>query len=269
MQRAAHQSLDDPRVLDDPVALEIVGPTAARSIDSDRARYQSRFARSLRAFLVARSRCAEDALASAVAAGVRQYVVLGAGLDTFAYRHPYPAESLRVFEVDHPATQEWKRGLLADAAIATPATLTFVSVDFETQSLSERLRESGFRDDAAAFFSWLGVTMYLTGDAITSTLGFVGARPPGSGIAFDYMTPPRDLPFIRRMWFYLLARRVAAAGEPWRTWFRPADLARELGRLGFTKLEDLGPDEMNQRYFAGRMERFGGRSVARMMTAWR
>src|SRR5262245_21621582 len=113
MRRAAHQLLDEPKVLDDPVALRIVGPRAEASIRSDPRRFQSRVGRVLRAFLVARSRCAEDALKVAVAAGVRQYVVLGAGLDTFAYRNPYVAQSLRIFEVDHPATQGWKRSLLA------------------------------------------------------------------------------------------------------------------------------------------------------------
>src|SRR5262245_60292769 len=105
MRRAAHQILDQPKVLDDPIALRIVGPRAEAEIRSEPRRYQSRVGRILRAFLVARSRCAEDALASAVAGNVRQYVVLGAGLDTFAYRNPYAAESLHVFEVDHPTTQ--------------------------------------------------------------------------------------------------------------------------------------------------------------------
>src|SRR5262249_32483033 len=143
--------------------------------------YDSSFGRALRLFLVARSRCAEDALAHAVAAGVRKYVILGAGLDTFAYRNPYAAQALRVFEVDSPATQAWKRDLLRRTRIAEPASLTFVPVDFETQSLAEELRAAGFREAEPAFFSWLGVTMYLTRDAIFSTLSYVASCAAGSG----------------------------------------------------------------------------------------
>jgi methyltransferase (TIGR00027 family) len=269
MRRAAHQILDQPLVLDDPLALRIVGANAEASIRSDPARYQSRIDRSIRAFLVARSRCAEDALAASVAAGVAQYVVLGAGLDTFAYRNPYPAGSLAVFEVDHPATQAWKRGLLQDTGIPVPESLTFVPIDFESQTLPSRLVAHGFRDDAPAFFSWLGVTMYLTRDAVMSTLAYVAQRAEGSGITFDYMIPPASLPFTKRIGFYLMARRVAAVGEPWRSSFDPATLARDLREMGFTRLEDLGPAALDARYFAGKAGRLGGRSVGHVLTALR
>jgi methyltransferase (TIGR00027 family) len=267
MRRAAHQILDRPLVLDDPIALRLVGPRAEAAIRADPGRYQTGFGRALRAFLVARSRCAEDALAAAVATGVGQYVILGAGLDTFAYRNPHPDGSLRVFEVDFPATQAWKRRLLADAGIAIPASLAFVPADFETRTLAECLRACGFRDDVPAFFSWLGVTMYLTREVVLSTLDFVAARPPGSGITFDYLLPPGALPLWRRLGFHLLARRLAAAGEPWRTWFDPAELARHLHAAGFTRLEDLDAPALNQRYFGGREKRLGGRSAGHVMTA--
>jgi len=268
MRRAAHQVLDRPLVLDDPIALRIVGARAAATIQAERRRYDSGFGRALRLFLVARSRCAEDALAAAVAAGVRQYVVLGAGLDTFAYRNPYPPERLRVFEVDMPATQAWKRDLLARTRIEAPASLTFVPVDFERQTLPEQLRGAGFRDDLPAFFSWLGVTMYLTRDAVVTTLRFVARCPPGSGITFDYMTPPHRLPWLRRLGFHLVARRVAAAGEPWRTWFDAEDLARELASFGFANCEDLDGPALDRRFFGGRERRVGGMSTGRVMTAW-
>jgi methyltransferase (TIGR00027 family) len=269
MRRAAHQILDHPRVLDDPIAMRIVPAGSEAAIRSEPRRYQSKFDRALRRFVVARSRCAEDALAAAVAGGVAQYVILGAGLDTFAYRNPYPPESLRVFEVDFPATQAWKRRLLADAAIPEPSSLTFVPIDFETQSLGEALSACGFRADQPAWFSWLGVSMYLTRPAVTATLAFVAGRPAGSGITFDYLIPPGSLPLIRRIGFYLLARRLAAAGEPWRTWFDPGELAGELKTLGFTRLEDLGSDALNARYFAGRANQIGGRSVGHVMSASR
>ena len=267
MRRAAHQLLDRPVVLEDPIALRIVGPRGAAAIRENPRRFDSAFGRALRLFLVARSRCAEDALAHAVAAGVRQYVVLGAGLDTFAYRNPHPPERLRVFEVDMPATQAWKREMLGRTKIEPPASLTFVPVDFETQSLPEQLRAAGFRENEPAFFSWLGVTMYLTRDAVMGTLRYVAQRPAGSGVTFDYMTPPHKLPWLRRIGFHLVARRVAKAGEPWKTWFDAGQLALELRAMGFGQLEDLDGPGLNQRYFGGRERRLGGASAGRVMTA--
>ena len=267
MRRAAHQLLDRPVVLEDPIALRIVGPRGAAAIRENPRRFDSAFGRALRLFLVARSRCAEDALAHAVAADVRQYVVLGAGLDTFAYRNPHPPERLRVFEVDMPATQAWKREMLGRTKIEPPASLTFVPVDFETQSLPEQLRAAGFRENEPAFFSWLGVTMYLTRDAVMGTLRYVAQRPAGSGVTFDYMTPPHKLPWLRRIGFHLVARRVAKAGEPWKTWFDAGQLALELRAMGLGRLEDLDGPALNERFFGGRERRLGGASAGRVMTA--
>src|SRR5580704_7977283 len=142
LRRAAHQLYDArPLVLDDPVAVPILGESYAEELQRTPTRPDRPFSVGLRAFLVARSRYAEDTLAQAVARGVTQYVLLGAGLDTFAHRNPYP--SLRVFEVDHPATQEWKRELLQGGDLREPEELTYVPVDFEREALAERLRASG------------------------------------------------------------------------------------------------------------------------------
>ncbi len=150
IRRAAHQLLDQPKVLDDPLALRIIGTEAAEELRSN-PKEDHAFSRAFRAFMVARSRYAEDELARAVGHGVRQYVVLGAGLDTFAYRNPYPG--LRVFEVDHPATQAWKREQLQAAGIAIPPSLTFVPIDFEQQTLADGLGQSGFDLQARRRFS--------------------------------------------------------------------------------------------------------------------
>jgi len=265
--RAAHQVLDSPRVMEDSIALRMLGPGAEARIRASERKLRSGIAEALRGFLIARSRCAEDALAEAVAAGVVQYVVLGAGFDTFAYRNPHAPDRLRVFEVDFPATQEAKRRRLAGMKIPIPGSLTFVPVDFETQTLPGRLRESGFRDDHPAFFSWLGVTMYLRRETIFSTLRFVAGLPQGSGVTFDYFAPPGRLPLVARLFFSLAALRVAIGGEPWRTWFEPDELAIELRSMGFRTLEDLDTAALNQRFFAGRMPRLGGRGVGRVMTA--
>ena len=254
MSRAAHQLLDQPRVLEDPVALRIVGAAGAAEIRARTLRFNASLARYLRAFVVARSRIAEDALRASVERGVHQYVVLGAGLDTFAYRNPFPPQRLQVFEVDHPATQAWKRSRLLEGGIALPESLRLVPVDFETEALGERLTASGLRADEPAFFSWLGVSMYLSRQAVRGTLSYVASRPRGSGIVFDYAVPPATLDLVRRLVIAAVRRHVAAIGEPWKTFFDPQALSAELTALGFTQLEDLGPDELNARFFNDRSD---------------
>jgi methyltransferase (TIGR00027 family) len=267
VSRAAHQLLDEPRVLEDPIALAIVGAAAVAAIRAAPLRYRLPPARYLRAFLVARSRVAEEALARAVRRGVRQYVVLGAGLDTFAYRNPYPADDLTVFEVDHPATQTWKRGQLETAGIALPPSLRFVAVDFETQQLGEALAGAGLRADEPAFFSWLGVSMYLTHAAIGATLRYVAGLPRGSGIVFDYAVAPARLSPVRRLVMHALLKRVAAAGEPWKSFFEPRALAAELRALGLAELEDLGPEELNARFFGARTDGLRTGALGRVICA--
>src|SRR5277367_3080945 len=175
MRRAAHQIFDDPKVFDDPVALAIIGPEGVAQLQGAAGKQHTRIARYLRAFMAVRSRYAEDELARSIARGATQYVILGAGLDTFAYRNPYPESALRVFEVDYPATQEWKHNRLAAAGIAIPASVTFAPVDFERQTLSEGLRDAGFDPARVTFFSWLGVTMYLMEETVMSTFGFIAS----------------------------------------------------------------------------------------------
>src|SRR5271154_1783120 len=255
MRRAAHQLFDDPKVLVDPIALPIIGPEAAARLEAERNKHKSRVARNLRAFLVARSRFAEDELARAIGRGVRQYVVLGAGLDTFAYRNPRKDFAPRVFEVDYPATQEWKRQKLAAAGIAIPPSVTYAPVDFERQTLAEGLKLAGFDASKAAFFSWLGVTMYLTEEAVMATFGFIASSPPGGGIAFDYAIPRSSLNWVGRLALDALSHRVAAAGEPFRTFFDPSALEERLRRIGFSRVEDLDADEINRRYFKDRADR--------------
>ncbi|HYL29284.1 MAG TPA: class I SAM-dependent methyltransferase, partial [Gemmatimonadales bacterium] len=189
--RAAHQILDRPPVLADALALRILEPEDRAAIEADPTRFErSPIAPYLRAFLAARSHFTEERLAEAVARGLRRYVVLGAGLDTFAYRNPHRGAGLRVFEVDHPATQNWKRALLDRAGIAVPPEVTFVPVDFERDSLADRLREAGLDRDSPVFFAWLGVSMYLTGEAFESTVRSAAAYAAGSAIAFDYALSP-------------------------------------------------------------------------------
>jgi methyltransferase (TIGR00027 family) len=268
LRRAAHQLFDNPKVLDDPIALPIIGPEAAEELKAAAREEQGRIPRAIRAFMAVRSRYAEDQLARAIGRATAQYVILGAGLDTFAYRNPYAEGALRVFEVDYPATQEWKRRKLAAAAIPIPASVTFAPVDFERQTLADGLQQAGFDREKPAFFSWLGVSMYLTDEAVTATLGFVGSTPSGGGIVFDYAVPRDSLGLMGRMALDAISKRVAAVGEPFRTFFEPKALTERLKQLGFHSCEDLGGDELNARYFSNRADglRVAG-SLGRLMGA--
>lgn len=231
--RAAHQVMEGGEIFRDPLALRILGvPPDAEEAPGRRA---------MRLFVAARTRFAEDALAGAVRAGTRQLVVLGAGLDTFAYRNPYP--ELRVFEVDHPDTQAWKRERLRQAEITAPPSLTYVPVDFERETLAGRLVV-----EPKAFFVWLGVVPYLSFEAFDETLGLI-ADTPRAEVVFDYAMPPSSMSPERRAALEARAARVASIGEPWQTYFLPDELARQLGWRGFGELEDLGPAELAARYF--------------------
>jgi methyltransferase (TIGR00027 family) len=247
--RAAHQILEQGAIFADPLAVTILGePEEALLADAPR--------RAMRVFIAARTRFAEDALAAAVAGGVRRLVVLGAGLDTFAYRNPYP--DLAVVEVDHPDTQEWKRRRLAEAGISVPESLTYLGVDFERESLADRLRLDG-----PAFFLWLGVVPYLTRQGFDETLRVVAGRD-GNEVVFDYIessvrsgaaagrsdgqSPERMSP-ERRAALTARAERVAKLGEPWLTYFEPDEIAAELTGRGFRKITDLGPAGLAARFF--------------------
>jgi methyltransferase (TIGR00027 family) len=263
-RRAVHQVLDQPCVLTDPVAIPLLG----REFRYDPAREMHPIARAFRAFMAVRSRYAEDQLAVSVAQGVEQYVVLGAGLDTFAYRNPFP--QLRVFEVDFPATQEWKRTLLVAAAIAAPSNLTFVPLDFEHKTLAAGLAGAGFDTARPAFFAWLGVVPYLTLAAFRTTLETIAALPAGTAVSFDYGISPHAMSVFHRMAFHALARRVAKAGEPFRLLFTPEQLDAEFARAGFRRFEQLDAEQINELYFACRADglKLPTPGLGRLATAW-
>jgi methyltransferase (TIGR00027 family) len=200
--------------------------------------------------VVLRSRYVEDELDQATRRGVDQYVILGAGLDSFACRRPDLAGVLRVFEVDHPATQAWKRTRLQELSLATPPNLAFVPVDFESDSLVESLCQSGYRPGAPGFFSWLAVTQYLTREAIFDTLRMVASMAPGSEIIFEYYLPGALLNDEDRQILKLYGNFAAAQGELHHTYFDPAELTEQVRRLGFSKVWDFGPEEADARYCA-------------------
>ncbi|MGA3110864.1 MAG: SAM-dependent methyltransferase [Candidatus Bathyarchaeia archaeon] len=243
--RAAHQILEGGCIFADPLALRILGEDA-KSVVREATEHPSKYR--MRIFIAMRTRFAEDALAAAVEHGVRQLVVLGAGLDTYAYRNPSGGR-LRIFEVDHPATQVWKRQLLAEAAIKLPDSLVFVPVDFERESLSEGLRAAGFDPKQQTFFTWLGVVPYLTEPAIWSTLGFIASLPNGAHVVFDYSNPPASFSPKMRIVHEGRAAQVAKLGETFITYFETEKLRGQLTDIGFVVIEDEGPPQMFLRFF--------------------
>ena len=217
-------------------------------------------------FIAMRTRFAEDALRVAVEDGTTQLVVLGAGLDTFAYRSPYGVR-LKVFEVDHPATQAWKKQRLKEAGIEVPEWLRFAPVDFERETLTEGLRVAGINDEAATFFTWLGVVPYLSETAIFETLGFIARLKGGAQVVFDYSDPPEVMDDETRAFHDQRARRVADIGERWMTYFEAEPLRERLLDVGFLEVEDLRPGQMLDRYFPGRGKQLPRRG-GHLLRAW-
>jgi len=232
MLRAAHQVIDDePRVLVDPVVLSLLGPETAARIRERAESLRTAGACALRAHVVLRSRFAEERLRRAVERGVRQYVILGAGYDTFAYRQPGWAAALQVIEVDQPASQRAKRDRLDAAGIAVPPNARFAAIDFERQTLRKGLAASGVDLDAPVFLSCLGVLVYLTREAVVDLFRFVASLPAGSECAFTFggrsgMNADGGSP---------LAAMAAQVGEPFRS---PLDLHEVRAILGSVGLGD-------------------------------
>ncbi len=242
--RAAHQILENGAVFSDPHAHAVLGEEADAIIRGLSAAPEHT---PIRLFMAARSRFAEDCLAGAVTRGVRQAVVLGAGLDTLALRNPHRALGLRVFEVDHPATQMWKLRRLKDAGFVPDESVGFAAVDFERENIAESLAKVGFSSNKPAFFIWLGVVPYLTPQAIGTTLGQVATnRSPE--LVFDYSEPLENYPPEARAKMAALGAYTAAAGEPWLSHFQPDEIASLLHAHGMTEQEDLGAAEIAIRY---------------------
>ena len=243
-QRAAHQVLDHGSILHDPFALKIL-----HEDEKDVLQFANKhpLASIGRLITAARSRLAEDALSRAVERGVRQIVILGAGLDTFALRNLHGEAGIRIYEVDHPATQAWKLERLAVAQIAPPPWLILVPVDFERDHLGEKLAAAGFQQNSPAFFTWLGVVPYLTQDAIGSTLDYMSSIR-NSEVVFDYMEPPEAFSEELRQIERARAEQLERMGERSDTRFKPAGIAAFLRSHGFCAIEDIDFQEIASRF---------------------
>jgi methyltransferase (TIGR00027 family) len=238
--RAAHQVADGASVFVDPLAAAVLGDDLSALME----RSGDPVLKPLRIFVALRSRIAEGVARKAIGEGARQVVVLGAGLDTFACRVA-PLDGLAVYEVDHPATQAEKRRRLIGAGVVPPAHLRFAPCDFERQQLADALADAGFDAGARTAFIWLGVTPYLTPEAVQTTLRFVAGIGGGADIVFDYSNPPDSIDSPgHRLFHERMAARVSALGETFRSYFETSDLRRQLDEMGFTGVVDLGPREI-------------------------
>ncbi len=273
--RALHAENDEPRVFNDYLAGKLVSPEERADfenvviaalgefrpeIDVSNLAQASCMREGVRAtttqeLVIARARFTEDHLLSCVERGLSQYVILGAGLDTFALRRADLQDRLTVFEIDHPATQEFKRVRLAAAGFACPPNLHFLPADFERESVFDVLLRSPYRGDRAAFFSWAGVTYYLSSETVSGVLRSIRrAAAPGSCVAFDYIDLEAFDPLKASARIRAIMERVRQLGEPMITGFGPDRLSAMLAALGFLVVEALSPEEQVSRYFNGRTD---------------
>jgi methyltransferase (TIGR00027 family) len=258
--RAVHFIHDQPVIFADPYAIQltsafwktIVSNRLLRWLMFDKA---LNLMRPVRGDILARARFAEDELERAMAAGIKQYVLIGAGLDSFALRRRDLEGQLAVYELDHSATQQLKREKLAQIAGALPKNLVFLAVNFEHRSVAQALVDSSYRPEQRAFFSWLGVTPYLTREATLETLRSLASfAAAGSEIVFNYLIPRERIPIEERAVTDAMYRFVARRGEPMIGEFDPQQLADELRNLGYEVLANLSPQESQSRYFQGRRD---------------
>ena len=254
--RAAHYLLDaDPKILDDRFARAFAGFQSDEELSKalNTLAYPD-FAR-MRTLFALRNRYAEDELVRSMERVTSQYIILGAGLDSFAYRRPDLLQTLEVYEVDHPASQVWKRNRIEELGIKPPARLRYVPIDFERETLTEGLAAGEVNLGAATFFSWLGVTQYLTYEAVLGTLRQIGqTAAPGSEIVFQFVVPAAKLANEEGSLVNSLAALAAAAGEPWLSFFEPGEMEKHLKQMGFGIIHHFGPEQASERYLLGRTD---------------
>jgi methyltransferase (TIGR00027 family) len=254
IRRATHQLLDTPRIFDDPVALQIVPEAANAELVANMSRDGTPDARLLRALFAMRSRFAEERLADAFVRAVRQYVMLGAGLDTFPWRQPAFAKSMHLFAADHPASLAFVKERLRVSGLSQPDNLTWVPIDLEHPELMERLACASFDTGIPSFFSVLGVTQYLSPEAVNALLTNLSALPAGSEVVVSFALPDEALSGPDLEAAQLSKTFTGNANEPWLTRMDPCDLTTRLRRLGYRKVFHLTPEVAQDRYFNGRSD---------------
>lgn len=252
--RAVHQLLDEPRVLDDPLSLPLLGSELAKAVSADPFPYNDPSARSMRAGIVARSLLSEDTLNAAVARGVSQVVSLGAGLDTYALRYGTSMPQVNLYEVDQPAMLKLKQDRVVQAGLTIPAKMQFVAADLTQQSWTEVLEGSGLDCSQPVAISWMGVSPYLAPEQVYNVLKTVADLAPGSVIVFDYRVATHLLNPIEQSIVAVSEQIFAAMGEPWLSQFNPKMLMKELQEMGFSQIDNNDAAVLNQRYFHRRKD---------------
>jgi methyltransferase (TIGR00027 family) len=252
--RAAHQLFDaEPKILVDPIAIGLVPEASEMALRADAQRLQQPFMRQMRANFVLRSRFAEDRLEAAARRGVTQYVVLGAGLDTFAYRQPTWARHLTILEIDHPASQQFKIATLKSADVEVPGNVQFFPIDFEVDTIADRFALAPLDRDRPIFVSWLGVTQYLTRDAVGTTLRALVQGGTATELVLSYITDDWTAMGADEREAIESAQALAASlGEPWLSKFSAGAMADLLAASGFSRIEPFTFDEANAQYFGPR-----------------
>ena len=268
MTRASHLYRDgQPKVFIDEFALPFSGKQTPEDVleamkelhDQVAKESSSEFADALlrlnRANICLRQRYAEDEFQKAIANGVRQFVPLGAGLTSFAYRRTdLASQGVQIFEVDFPATQQWKTHLISELNLYVPKNLHLVPVDFQQDTLAEKLKAAGYRTDEPGFFSWLGVTMYLTDDAVFDTLRYIASGVSGTEVVFQYYLKPSLLSKENRTYLEAYESEARMMDEPWESFYDPTELKGRVAALGFSEVEDFTSAPANERYFSNRSD---------------
>jgi len=265
--RAAHLLVDrEPWIFEDTLALALLDESADDLLLPHRDPDAPGALASIRVAITTRSRYTEARLARAVDRGVDQYVLLGAGLDSFAYRSPL-TDRLHVYEVDRPATQAWKRERLAAARISVPARVDLVAVDFTIDSLEDRLVGTGFDPSRPAFLSWLGVTQYLTTDAIGATLDVIGGFAAGTELVMEYLVPTELRDGAGQEVADYFMPRAAASAEPWLTFLTPSETAAALAARSLVVIDDVDREHQVPRLLWQRSDRLHPHKLGRLVHA--
>ena len=254
--RAAHQLFDDePKILRDRTALALLDDATLAALRAREPALMQRASPERRVHFCLRSRVAEDCLEAAVANGVNQYVVLGAGLDSFAYRQPDWARTMIIVEVDHPCSQEYKIELVKSQALGPPTNDSYLSVDFTCGLLSERLAHANIDVALPIFVSWLGATQYLTTDAVTNVLRTLAAWPGGCALVMTYaLSDWSDFDEEARSRFEAMKQRAVSVGEPWLSAYSEISMIELLRSTDFAVQKSFATSDIQSRYFAARTD---------------
>jgi len=251
--RALHTQIDArPHIFADTAGLRLVGPEEGWRLRAD---MDPVFTQPFRASIVARARFIEDLILERMQHGIAQYVILGAGLDTFAQRRPHSGSQLKVFEIDRPGPQAWKRRRLIELGFGVPDWLRFVSVDFEAgDAWWQQLSSAGFDPGQPAVVASTGVSMYLTRDAVDSTLRRVAALAPGTTLAMTFLPPIELADPVIRPGLERAQQGARASGTPFITFFTPTQIVTLAREAGFKEVRHVGAEDLARRYFAGRTD---------------